>query len=290
MRRRNLLRGLAAALFAAGTLAAAAPPGALATIVDGEALLLRGVAKAAVVEGLRLAPGDIVETAPAARLLQLEFDDGLLVDLGPGTRLQLAPRLAGGEPARRTARLYLLQGWAKLTGSAQGVLLASPMLDVVSLERSAVLALLGSELSVFAETGALGVVERHGARGAPPQTLKQGEFLARTGSEPAVRAARPGPAFVQRLPRPFQDTLPARARQFAGRELPPRPLGPIGYDDVQAWIDAEAALRGGFVQRWRPLARQGEFRQRLQQGLAAHPEWDPLLNPDKYPPRAASTP
>ncbi|MBX3604732.1 MAG: hypothetical protein KF788_05660 [Piscinibacter sp.] len=272
-------------------LAGAAAPAGVVTIVDGEAVLLRGVAKAALAEGLRLAPGDIVET-PAARLVRIELDDGLVVDLGPETRLQFVPRLTG-DAARRMARLYLLQGWVKLTAGAkpgEGTVLASPTLDIAGFKRSAVLAVLGDEQFLFAESGEVTFLERSEGRAGPSQTLRSGEFRSRTGTDKASVAARPGPAFVQRVPRPFLDTLPLRSKQFAAREVPAKPLGPIVYDDVQAWIDAERALRGGFVLRWRLLARQSEFRRRLQEGMAAHPEWDRLLNPEKYLPKPASAP
>lgn len=287
-----IARLLAGCLLAWATLAAAAPPGAVVTIIDGEATLLRGVAQAAVAEGLRLAPGDIVQTAAATRVVRLELDDGLAVDLGPATRLQFVPRLSG-VPARRLARLYLLQGWVKLgagAAPAEGTVLASAALDLVSVKRSVVLALDGPDQFLFAESGEVGFVERNGGRAGPVLTLKSGEFRARTGNEPASTGARPSAAFLQRVPKAFLDTLPARSKQFAGREVPPKPLGPITYEVAQPWIDAEPALRGGFVLRWRLLARQPEFRQRLQQGMAAHPEWDPLLNPEKYRPQPASAP
>lgn len=287
-----IARWLSGCLLGWAMVAAAAPPGGLVTIVDGEAQLLRGVAKAAVAEGLRLAPGDIVETAPAARVVRLELDDGLAVDLGPATRLQFVPRLTG-DAARRGARLYLLQGWAKLSAPAapvEGTLLASASVDLVALKRSVVIAVTGAELFLFAETGDVGFVERSGNRAGPVLTLKSGEFHARSGSERPSSGGRPTPAFLQRVPKAFLDTLPSRARQFAAREVPAKPLGPITYDDAQAWIDAEPALRGGFVLRWRLLARQPEFRRRLQEGMAAHPEWDPLLNPEKFQPQAASAP
>lgn len=288
-------RGLAALLAAlsSGLLALpvpAAPLAATVTIVDGEAVLLRGVAKAALAEGVRLAAGDIVETAAAARLLRLELDDGLAVDLGPATRLQFGPRLVG-EANRRVAPLYLLRGWAKLSAaksSGEGVLLATPALDLVAPLRSAVLSVEPEAVAVFAETGELSFISRRAERVTRAVTLKAGEFYARQGSEAATVGPRPSPAFLQRVPRPFLDPLPARAKQFAGREAVPRPLGPIAWADAQPWIDAEPALRGGFVLRWRVLARQPEFRRRLQEGLAAHPEWDRLLNPEKFLPAAAS--
>ena len=50
-------------------------------------------------------------------------------------------------------------------------------------------------------------------------------------------------------------------------------------------IDAEPALRPQFVPRWRTLAKAPEFRAGLVAGIAAHPEWDRLLFPEKYRPK-----
>lgn len=276
-------------LFALPLLARGAVLGATVTILDGEATLLRGVAKAGLAEGVRLSAGDIVETGPATRLLRLELDDGAPLDLGPATRVQLMPRLTG-DTTRRAARAYLLQGWAKLGAGktpADGVVIASPVLDLAAPKRSVVLALDGEQTFVFAESGEASFTPRNGNRAAPAVTLKSGEFHARSADKSAT-SARPSPAFLQRVPRAFQDTLPSRLKQFSGSEVQPRPLGAITYADAQPWIDAEPGLRGGFVLRWRLLARQEDFRRRLQEGMAAHPEWDPLLNPEKYLPRAAS--
>lgn len=286
-------RLLATALLALGTAARAAEPLGVTTILEGEALLLRGSEAFALAEGVRLAAGDIVATSGQSRLVRLELGSGAIVDLGPASRLQLAPRLAG-DRRRRAAPLYLLQGWAKL-GSAKGALaaaplLATPSLDLSGLRASVVLAIEGDASFVFAESGDQVLAERRGGRSAAPLTLRSGQFYTRRGDEKAEIVARPSPAFLQRVPRPFLDTLPPLAQRFKGTDVAPKPLGPVAWDDAQPWVDAERDLRRGFVSRWRSRSRDAEFRRGLLGNERAHPEWDPVLHPEKYLPKPASAP
>ena len=266
------------------------------TILDGEAQLVRDAATWQAPEGARLAAGDIVQTAAASRLVRLELAAGAAIDLGPSTRVQLAPQLRG-DPARRAAGLYLLEGWLKLTQGAaaqgDGVLVASPLLDVTGVARDVVVAAHGEAVWAFAESGAVTLVPRQGGKPLAPVTLKAGEFLERAdGSKarPAV-SARPTGTFLQQVPRAFRDTLPRRAALFQADAPAPKRLAPIAYADVQPWLAAEPDLRRGFVTRWRGAARDADFRRALDAHLAAHPEWDRVLHPEKYRPRpAAKTP
>lgn len=261
---------------------------ATATIVDGSPTLLRASSKFTLVEGSRLAAADIVETG-AARHLRLEFADGVLLDLGPSTSVQLAPQLAR-DRTRRGARVYLRQGTAKLSvpnpaPAATGPLLVAERLDLRSSRRGVVVLVDGADVGVFAESGEAELAERRGGKLQAAVRLKEGEFF--TGSA-VTSSAQPG--FIARLPKPFLDTLPARAALFKSQEPASVGAGALVYADVQPWIDAEPALRAGFVTRWRALARQPEFRKGLEQGLAAHPEWDRVLYPEKYlPPASAPT-
>lgn len=283
------LRALCLLLLAWAAAAHAQAPFAIATIVDGSPTLLRASSKSTLVEGRRLAAADIVETG-SARHLRIEFADGLVLDLGPATSVQLAPRLAGGEAARRGARIYLRQGTAKVSvpipaPPATGPLLVSERLDLRASRRSVVALVDGSEAAAFAESGEATLAERRAGKALAPVRLKEGEFHAGGAVSPS-----PAPAFIARLPRPFLDSLPARAALFRNAEPASAPAGALVYADVQPWIDAEPALRAGFVTRWRALARQPEFRKGLEQGLAAHPEWDRVLYPEKYlPPASAPT-
>lgn len=268
---------------------------ATVTIVDGSALLMRGAGGFAVAEGLRLQALDILETPADARLLRLEFADGRALSLGPGSRLMLDPRFAG---ERRSARAYLLRGWARLDASgAQPLaatapaLLASPAVDLLGASASALVRVDDPGWQVYVEAGDAAVQERQrGAPLGPPLKLKPGEFAARTGDAKAAVATRPAPAFVQAMPRSFADVLPARAALFKDRRVEPKALSEVRYADARDWLAAEPSLRRApaVMARWRPLTQQSAFRGALVANMAAHPEWDRLLFPEKYLPKPAS--
>ncbi|HMC14949.1 MAG TPA: hypothetical protein VKI18_04915 [Albitalea sp.] len=278
-------------MLAMPALGLAAAPLAVVTILDGDApLLVRDASKLSVAEGVRLSADDIVESGDKTRLLRIEFNDGTILDLGPRTRLLLAPRMSGG---KRPAKAYLMQGFAKLTAAKAApaaATLASPALDISGLSRDVVLLVLPDESYVFAESGEVSIAERAGGKEIASHKLKSGDFYARSGDNKSAVTARPTQAFIQRLPRPFLDTLPSRAELYKTRQVEPKPLGAIAYADVQPWIDAEAALRPGFVTRWRAQARNPEFRKGLVAQIAAHPEWDRTLFPEKYLPKPPSAP
>ena len=290
-----LVLGLPGGLAAQGTAAAPAPT---VTILDGGAVLLRGAGRLQVAEGVRLAPLDIVETAADAKLLRVEFPDGLALSLGPGTRVMLDPRLAGEKG--RAARVYLLRGWFKLNAAPAPAAppgkpaappmppLSSPGLDLLAASGSVVALVQDTALQVFVESGEATLQERQaGAPSGAPQKLRSGEFLARAGSGKSAITPRAAGDFVQQLPRSFLDTLPARAAMFGDREVTPKPLGDIAYPEVQAWLGAEPALRRPAMPRWRALTRNPAFRNALVANMAAHPEWDRVLFPEKYLPKPA---
>ena len=266
--------GLLALLLLAGTagLAAAAPLG-VATIVQGDVTLMRDAGKFALSEGVRLQAEDIIEFGPQARLVSIEFSDGAMLYLGAGSRVLLAPHLAGD---RSKARAYLLAGWAKLVApTGVDAMLASPLADLGGHDARVVLGLVSADRAqVFAEHGEW---QLHSAAGNT--ALKQGDFATVGTRGKPETAARPTPDFFQALPRPFMDTLPARAKLFEAVNPTPKPLAPITYADAQPWIDAETALRRGELARWRPLSRDPGFRDGLIADLKTHPEWEPVLFP-----------
>jgi hypothetical protein len=255
-------------------------PMAVLTILQGDATVLRDAQKLVVAEGARLRAGDIVELGSNGKLAQLEYPDGAVLLLGPTSRLLLAPRLAG---ERAKARAYLLVGWAKLTAPADVELsLASPWLDLAGRGARGVLNAGTGHGQAFAEAGDWQLR----AQGSS-LSLKAGGFaVAGARSKPEL-LPRPAADFMQALPRPFMDSLPARAAQFAGKEAAPRPLAAISYADAQAWLNAETPLRKAELARWRPLAKEAEFRKGLVADLKLHPEWEPILFPPPPTPTSA---
>jgi len=294
-----LLPGLlTVAITAAAALVAfvalAAP---IATIVEGEsAVLVRDATRLVVAEGLRFEADDLIETSAQAKLLRIEFDDGLLMSIGPGSRLWLDPKFRASGPAR-AARIYLMAGSVKLSTrrDAAEVLapIATPVLDLAAAGRDTVVVLTPAKVAVFAESGEVRLVERTPGKGGATQAgasvkLRSGEFYTRAGAAKSAVAPRPDPDFIAQLPRAFLDTLPARASLYAGRALTPKPLGSFDYDDARPWIDAEASLRPAFLTRWKSLANVPAFRKPLVAELRGHPEWDRTLFPEKYLPKPAS--
>ncbi len=278
----SLLLSLATSSRAAGSSLA------LTTILDGEATLVRGESRFGLSAGVPLQADDIIEVPDkTGRLLRIEFADGVTLDLGPATRALLAPRLAG---ERGRARAYLLGGWAKVLVPAKtaAVALLSPGFDATGISGNAVLALMpDGAAQAFAESGEITL--RLAQSGSAPLTLRPNEWMSLAPGAKPVVSPHPGAGFVQQVPRPFLDPLPSRAALFAGKEREAKPVGPVSYADAQAWLDnPEPAMRRLALQRWRTLARNGEFRAGLIMGLKAHPEWQPVLFPP--PPPSPSAP
>jgi len=269
------LRPFLAALLAGCALAAGAAPRApLVTMLDGDATLLRDGARFALAEGVRLQAGDLLATGPRTRLLRVEFPAGVGVAFGPDSRAMLTPDL--GDDMR--AGVYLLSGWVKLVAPA-GVsgAIRSPLADSDTTGGTLILAVQADGAQAFAESGPSRVQPR--GPEAPAVALKSGEMLAvPPGGGRATLAKGASQAFVQAMPRPFMDSLPARFAAFSA-DTPPHRTGDMSYADAQPWIDAEPPLRRLFAERWRRLASVQQFRSGLVAGLKSHPEWTPILYP-----------
>jgi hypothetical protein len=279
-----MLRGiflLWVALAAAGGAAAADVVGTV-TILDGEALIVRAASRLRVAEGVRLQPGDIVETGDNT-FVQAEFVDQTVLSMGPKSRI-----MVGGTVRLKADRtLYALSGWFKLSnarkdGNVRTFELRSPLIEIGLLPGVVVMQLKANEATLFAERGDLKLVERPGG---PPVGVRQGQTYRRSvGARGTLSAATPQ-AFVSEMPRSFRDSLPLRADKFRDREVAARPAPDFAYGDVEAWLKAETPFRRQFIERWRSKARDSAFRSALIANLSSHPEWDPVLFPEKYLPK-----
>lgn len=231
---------------------ARAAPLAVVTIVDGEAQLVRAHSKYALAEGARLEADDLVEVTSQGTLLRVEFSDGVRLSLGPATRAVLAPKLSderGQRDERRgSARIYLLQGWAKFNVDAgskapSGAVFA-PLFDAIELKGDSVVMISGEGGELFAESGSATLRPGAGAK----LSLKSGE-AARLGKDgkPPVASPRPSAGFLQQLPRAFMDTLPARAAMFQNASKPLKRLADVSESDLRAWLVIDPALRRAYL-------------------------------------------
>jgi hypothetical protein len=285
-----MLRGiflLCAALLAAGGVMAADVAGTV-TILEGEALITRAAGRLRAAEGVRLQIGDIVETGDAT-FVQAELVDQTVLQMGPRSRVMV------GGPVRLKAErtLYALSGWFKLSnarkeGNVRAFDFRSPLIEIGLLPGVVVMQLKANEATLFAERGDLKLVERPGG---PAVGVRQGQTYRRAAGARGTLAGTAPAAFVADMPKAFRDSLPLRADKYREREVQPRSAPDFVYADVEAWLKGESpSFRRQFIERWRSKARDGAFRSALIANLSSHPEWDPVLFPEKYLPKPASAP
>jgi hypothetical protein len=266
--------------------ACAAPPTAgepHVTLLDGGATLLDGARRSAVLAGQPLSARSIIETAADARLVRIEWPNGQAADLGPDTRAMIEPPPVGmrGKPA---PALYLLQGWVK-QASGQGAPaggLASLRLQVLPFDGAVVVHVAADDTLLFVESGDVTLVERSGSA-TKLLEARAGSLYRRGGAGPASLVARAPTDQLQRVPVSFRDPLP---RRYATVPVPkdPAPLLPApSYPELRPWLTAEQAVRAGFTRRFMPLLRDTTFRRELDQRLADHEEWRPILHPPPPP-------
>lgn len=266
-------------LMALASSAAAGAP-ALVTILQGEAALVRQTARYALAEGVALAGGDIVETAADA-FVQIELDDGTVIGLAEKGRLLLKPQISAPKTTSAAPAFYLLEGWIKLAAApkapAEFAFLA-PAFELASPGGTIVARVRPKAYELFIESGSARLFAHSSASG-----LKGNDFVSQAANadKPTIGATLGG-EFLQLLPRQFRDRLPTRAALFTGRIVAPRPIGPIEYADVGAWLHAEPGIRLALSRQWRPRAADRAFRAEVATNLAAHPEWERVLYPKRF--------
>jgi hypothetical protein len=281
-----ILAAQAAAAACLAVPAGAAEAPAIVTLVEGPASLLRGTARFALAEGVRLQAGDVLELADQAAA-QVEFADATAVSLGPRSRFHVASfSTRGSRPG--VADCYLLQGWSKLALGSQAapLRLTTPHFGLGTTQAIAVVHVETAGASVFVETGEVRLSEGF-ARAAPgsPVRLHNGDFYTRKAQQKGDTLARPPPAFLEAMPRQYFDDLPARAARHRDADVAPQRLEELGYADVEAWLKGPLELRRPFVQRLRARAGDPAFRKALIANMRSHPEWDRILFPEKYKPK-----
>jgi hypothetical protein len=267
-----LPKRLASAFLAFPLVAVAADPISTVTLLEGEAAVVRGATRYALVEGVRTQSGDIIEVADRG-LTQVEFADGAALAMGAKTRLLIVSTLSG-KPAH--AEYYVIRGALKLTGVKQDARFrfSAPIFTVRPAEGDVVLVVGAGEGSVFVESG-----ETRVTVGPSTVLLRGGDFYTRKDGRTGAVAPRPSKAFVASLPKLFFDPLPRRMARYENRLVEPRRVAEVSYAAVEAWLKAPPAIRLPLVSRFEPRVSDPAFRAGLVKNLKYHPEWDPILNP-----------
>jgi len=264
-------------LLACPIAAAAADLPATLTLLEGPAGLVRGVARYALVEGVRMQAGDIIEVGDKG-LAEMEFPDGAAIAMGPGTRMLVISMPRGTSAA---GDFHVMAGEMKVSGVSKDARLriSTPIFTLWPAEGVCVMVVGRGEGSVFIENGAARLAALSATHG-----LKSGEFFNRKDGQKGAVSQRPSKAFMEAMPKVFFDPLPARLARYKDRDVPPRRIDEVSYADVEIWLKAPAAIRRPLVARFEPRAEDPKFRSALEANLRFHPEWDPILYPEKYLP------
>jgi hypothetical protein len=269
--------------------AAAAEPPATLTLVEGEAALLRGTSRHAAAEGVRLQTGDIIEIG-AKGGAQIEFADGFILSLGPEARFYAGLLAARGAKGDGVSDLYLLRGWSKFASrkGAAPFRYTTPGFGLWTGDATAVVRIAERDADLFVETGEVRIAEGF-VRAGPGSALRArgGEHVMRQGDGPVAVQPRPAPGFVLAMPRPYMDNLPPRAARYKDRAVALQAGTELTYAEVELWLKAPREIRRPIMQRFIPEAKNPAFREALIANLRHHPEWDPILFPEKYQPKPA---
>jgi hypothetical protein len=287
-----LTTGLAVAGLAAPVGGTAAEPPAVVTLLEGSSALLRGTTRYALAEGVRLQGGDIVELGDKG-LAQIEFADGLVLSLGPGARFYAAALVSRAAKSVGFSEFYLMRGWTKFANgkSAAPFRLSTPVFGLGTGDAVGVAQVSDVEGALFVESGEVRVAEGFvKATPASPIRMRGGEFFARKSEQKGTVQPRPPAAFLGAMPRSYMDNLPKRGAKWKDREVQPSSLSELAYGDVEMWLKAPPEIRRVVMRPFVRKARDAAFRAALVANLRSHPEWDPILFPEKYKPKPPPEP
>jgi len=181
----------------------------------------------------------------------------------------------------------LQPGWVKFTrakaakGKPYRYIMLLARLDTAG--ATGVLRIGEDSSEIFIESGAARLVEMSRS-GAPAggRDLKGGEFVVRAAGQPLRVSPRPSAEFIKGMPGYFRDDLPVFLPRVRDKSVEPAREHEASYAEVEPWLKASAPIRRTLIERFRGRAKDPQFRSKLIENLAAHPEWDRILFPEKY--------
>lgn len=268
----------AALLFAAllACAGAAQAQQARLTHADAPAGLIRKTTVYEAQPGTTLYAGDIVSADSGN--VQLEWPGGVLVSLGPGSRVLV-------DNAAAAPALTLLGGWIKLAAGGSGyagklTLAAGPL--AVGTAGNGILRLQPDQVELFVESGTMAVSATDKTQPAAPRVVGREQYAIRGPGQAWQIAPRAPRAFVGAMPRGFYDPLVAVAARV--KPASPRLVREVTPADVAALSDVPGPLRLEFAARFAVRMNDPAFRAGAAQLLASRPPARPAPAPARKPP------
>jgi len=257
------------------------------TLMEGSIRVIRGPNVMKGVEGMRLLQGDILESSDVG-FAQLEFAGGSVIALGPESRLYVSRHSGDRAVAGKdVAKLLLLSGWVKGESAVDAGLYQyeTPTLAARVAGGTVLIHAFGDQSEAFLESGSATIGEVHeDGNVRQPVAAKAGQFfLCRAGKSMEI-TMRPNPAFVEAMPKPFRDTLPARLGHFAGKPVEPKVDHLVSYAEVESYLRMPPTWRRGIAERFQSRLKDAEFRKQVEAHIVEHPEWNKILHPESKEP------
>ena len=264
------------------SMAVAAADAGIVTIVEGSARVLRGTVWYRLLPGAAFQEGDIIDAAERAQV-QVELAMGGVLNMVGPASLYAAALPFRGEKLEGPMEFALDRGWLKLAATAPtGMRLRLPV-ALLSLNEATIVARQESRmLEMFVESGSVRIVEtsRTGRDGLT-HDAKAGEYWSRDGDKPMVSERRAPVKFVASMPRHLIDRLASLAAKFKGKKPPLAVDREITLAEAEPWLGG--SYRKAFARRLAGRLADPAFRKAVEANIAAYPEWDRILHPEKYP-------
>ena len=276
----RLCLGLFLALTAMPGLAADA---GIATIVDGVARVLRGSVWYRLAPGAPIQESDVIDAGERAQV-QIELTGGGTLNLVGPASLYVATLPWRNDKLEGAVEFGLERGWLKLVASAPGVAVRvrTPGALVSVSESTIVVRYEGKMFEMFIESGSARIAEAaRSGRDGPPRDAKSGEFWSRDGDKPFSTERRAPPKFVASMPRHLTDRLANLAARFKGQKAQLAVDREITLAEADPWLTSQ--YRRQFARRLGGRLADPTFRKAVEANIAAYPEFDRVLHPEKYP-------
>jgi hypothetical protein len=213
------------------------------TFAEGRSTLISGARGYVPVAGVRLRQCDIVRTGPQS-MVQIEYEDGGKIELGPDSRLFIDLPYAGDAVV---GPHFLLSGWAKITvpkrDKAPPHRIDTPHFDLLVDAGVAVLQVAADGGKFFVEQGAAAALSAAGRAPARVAVAPGRMYSRKSGQEKGTVSDGVDPTFVSGMPPPFRDTVPSLLAQLKSRNVQPNPVPEYNAAEAEEWLRTVPELR-----------------------------------------------
>ncbi|HEY3179035.1 MAG TPA: FecR domain-containing protein [Casimicrobiaceae bacterium] len=259
------------------------------TIAEGPARVLRGTVWYMLAAGAPFQEGDVIDAGERAQV-QLELTSGGTLNVVGPAALFAASIPVRNDKQDAPMEFALDKGWLKLAapvGAAMRV--RTPSAVVTATEATFVARQDGKLFEMFVESGSARIAETTRAgRDGVVHDAKSGEYWSREGDKPFVTERRAPAKFVAAMPRHLIDRLANLGAKFKGKRTPLAVDREITLVEADPWL--AGPYRRVFARRLSGRLADPAFRKAVEANIAAYPDFDRILHPEKYPPTQAGAP